>query len=149
MQPILNKVRKFCHSFTSASSEETFSMSDCQNINPSTTCCTFPVSVMIPGSKTRKPTVFLLSGLNRLWNSADRWSQNGIARLPDLHLPGRPGAEMDVPRNVAKRVASLYLHCTPLLSPVSSLSFVPWFGRSYCTLDICLSPSFEAWRPWA
>ena len=56
------------------------------------------------------------------------------------------GAEMDVPRSVNKRnifipytVPLLYLYF------VSSLQFVPWFGRSYCTLDICPIPSFEAW----
>ena len=58
-------------------------------------------------------------------------------------------AEMDVPRSVTKRVTSLYYTLYSYLSFVSSLPFVPWFGRSYCTLVICLSPSFEVWRPWA
>ena len=54
------------------------------------------------------------------------------------------GAEIDVPRSVTKRVTSLYYTLYLYLSFVSSLPFVPWFGRSYCTLVICLSPSLEA-----
>ena len=73
----------------------------------------------------------------------------GIGSLLCRDDRGILGTEMDVPRSVTKRVTSLYYTLYSYLSFVSSLPFVPWFGRSYCTLVICLSPSFEVWRPRA
>ena len=93
-------------------------MSGSQNKRLSTTFWMSPISVIEPGSSARISTPFLLSALNLPWNSADKWSQNGIARLRKYYSLGDVlGAfalwfadfrvDTGVPRSVAKRVASL------------------------------------------